>query len=257
MILKYNGIPIFFTDTGKGETLILLHGFLESNEIWKPFIPKLSNNNRVICIDLLGHGKTGCLHKIHTMELMAEIVKIVLDHLKIKKPLFFGHSMGGYVALAFAEKYGKNTAGICLINSTAKEDSTEKKLNRSRAIEVVNQNHKVFISMAISNLFEPDSHVRFKKEIMVLKKQALQTPITGITAALEGMRIRKDRVKIFTKDEYKKKLIIGKNDPILHYEAILAQTKNTNVQVVEFQGGHMSFIENSRELLQEILLFIE
>jgi len=68
MILKYNGIPVFYTDKGHGTALILLHGFLENSTIWNPFIPHLSKDNRVISIDLLGHGKTGCLGYVHTME---------------------------------------------------------------------------------------------------------------------------------------------------------------------------------------------
>ncbi|MGC6431891.1 MAG: alpha/beta fold hydrolase [Jejuia sp.] len=257
MILEFKGIPIFYSDSGKGQALVFLHGFLENSTIWSPFVQELSKHNRIICIDLLGHGQTGCLGKIHTMETMAEAVKFVLDHLQIKRSLFFGHSMGGYVALAFAEKYPKSVRGICLINSTAKADSIEKKLNRDRAIKAVIENHETFISLAISNLFRPINREKFKNEIVVLKEDALKTPISGITAALEGMKLRKDKVITFTAGEYKKKLIIGRNDPVLNYKDLIAQTKNTDVEIVEFEDGHMSFIENSQELLHEIVRFIE
>src|SRR5690606_39743358 len=105
MTIDYKGVPVFFTDTGIGNPVVLLHGFLENVRMWDHFIPELSKNNRVICIDLLGHGKTSCLGYIHSMELMAETVKAVLDHLNITKSIFVAHSMGGYVALAFIEMF--------------------------------------------------------------------------------------------------------------------------------------------------------
>ncbi|WP_369407157.1 alpha/beta fold hydrolase [Seonamhaeicola sediminis] len=131
MILEYKGITIFYTDHGKGSAIVLLHGFLENSNIWKPFIPQLSKKNRVVCIDLLGHGQTECLGYIHSMELMAEVVETVLKHLKIRRSIFVGHSMGGYVALAFAEKNPDNVKGLCLMNSTARSDTQEKK-NKQR-----------------------------------------------------------------------------------------------------------------------------
>ncbi len=82
MILQHKGIDIFYTDEGKGSSIVLLHGFLENTSMWNAFIPKLTKKNRVICIDLLGHGKTGCTGYIHTMEQMAEAVQAVLQHLK-------------------------------------------------------------------------------------------------------------------------------------------------------------------------------
>ena len=115
MYLEHKGINIFYTDEGKGNTIVLLHGFLENALIWEPFISTLSKQNRVICIDLLGHGKTGCLGYVHTMELMAEAVEAVLIHLKIKQSTFIGHSMGGYVSLAFAEKNPDAIKGLCFM----------------------------------------------------------------------------------------------------------------------------------------------
>ncbi|GGD22762.1 alpha/beta fold hydrolase [Hyunsoonleella pacifica] len=257
MVLQYKETSIFYTDAGKGETLVFLHGFLENNSIWKPFIPALSKKNRVICIDLLGHGKTGCLGYIHSMELIAETIEAVLNHLKITKCSIFGHSMGGYVALAFAENNPNKIKALTLINSTAEADSIEKKQNRDRAILAVKKNHKTFIQIAIPNLFTSKNRSIFSDEIEHLKKEALKTPLQGIIAALEGMKIRKDRTHLLLNIAYKKQMIIGKRDPILDYKILINQTKNTEVTVVEFPDGHMSFIENKEELLQNILHFIE
>lgn len=257
MILDYKGIPIHYTDTGSGKCIVLLHGFLENSTIWNNLVSKLSTNNRVICIDLLGHGKTGCLGYIHTMELMAETVEAVLCHLKIVNSIFIGHSMGGYVALAYAEKNPKAVSGLCLMNSTALADTKEKQKNRDRAIEAVKQNHKTFIRLAIVNLFSPENRTILSENIKQLTNEALKTPLQGIIAALEGMKIRKNREALLHNTPFKKMMVIGKKDPALSYETLVSQIKNTNVEAVEFPDGHMSFIENERELFQKIMYFIE
>lgn len=256
MVLQHKGIDIYYTDNGKGRAVVLLHGFLENSNMWAPFVPELSKKHRVICIDLLGHGKTGCLGYVHTMELMAEAVQAVLKKLKIRRSFIIGHSMGGYVALAFAEKNPDALRGLCLMNSTAQADSDEKKQNRTRAIEAVKQNHKSFIRMAVTNLFRPKNRKLFSNEIKQLIQEAQQTPLQGIVAALEGMKIRQDREALLHFTPFKKMLIIGKKDPVLSYDSLIAQTENTEVKVVEFPDGHMSHIENKDILLQEIMRFI-
>ena len=112
MTQAFKGIDLFYTDQGKGNPIVLLHGFLENSKMWMDLVPEISKKNRVICIDLLGHGKTPCLGYVHTMELMAEAVESILNHLKIKDSIIIGHSMGGYVALAFAEKNPKRVKSI-------------------------------------------------------------------------------------------------------------------------------------------------
>lgn len=257
MILEYKGIPVFYTDSGKGNPVVLLHGFLENVMMWTPFIPKLSEKNRVICIDLLGHGKTGCLGYIHTMELMAEVVEAVLNHLKINKSILIGHSMGGYVALAFSEQYPNAVNGLCLMNSTAVADSEEKQKNRDRAIVAIKQNHKTFIRMAIVNLFRPKNRIVFSDKINEAINEALQTSVQGVVAALEGMKIRKNREFILQTQTFKKMMVIGKKDPALDYLTLVEQIKNTDVKMVEFPDGHMGHIENEAELLHIITQFIE
>lgn len=257
MILEHKGINIFFTDEGSGESIVLLHGFLENVSMWEPFIPELSKNNRVISIDLLGHGKTECLGYIHTMELMAESVEAVLNYLNIKNSTFIGHSMGGYVSLAFAERNPDALKGLCLMNSTSQEDTQEKKINRDRAIVAVKQNHKTFIRMAVTNLFSAENRSVFKDKISNTIEDALNTPLQGIIAALEGMKIRKDRSKILQNSVFKKMIIIGRKDPVLDYRNLISLIKPTEVNLIEFPDGHMSHIENKDEFLQQIMYFIE
>jgi len=257
MILQYKGINIFYTDHGHGTPVVLLHGFLENATMWDAFLPELSKKNRVICIDLPGHGKTGCLGYIHTMELMAETVKAVLTHLKIHKSIMIGHSMGGYVALAYAEKYTKEILGLCLMNSTASEDSDERKINRDRAIAAVKQNHKAFVRIAIVNLFRPKNRRIFTKQINLIKEEALKCPSKVLFAALEGMKTRINRVHLFRESHFKKLMIISKKDPVLDFDSLLNQTINSNINIAEFPDGHMSHVENESLFLQRIKHFIE
>lgn len=257
MVLEYKESQIFYTDEGQGDVIVLLHGFLENSTMWQSLIPHLTTNHRVICIDLLGHGQTGCIGYIHTMEVMAEAVKSVLDELKIYSISLIGHSMGGYVALAFAEKYSTYIKGLCLMNSTAAEDNDERKINRDRAIEAVKKNHKTFVNMSISNLFAPENRERFAKDIKQVKLEALKTPLQGIIAALEGMKIRPNREFILQNTIYKKMLVIGRKDPVLEYDTLINQVHGVNLEIIEFPDGHMSHIENMNDLTYKILHFVE
>ncbi|AUS05573.1 alpha/beta fold hydrolase [Pseudotamlana carrageenivorans] len=257
MTIPFKGTNIYFTDSGKGSALVLLHGFLESTEIWHQLQPELSKKFRVICIDLLGHGQTGCIGYVHSMEQMAEAVEAVLKHLRIRRSTMIGHSMGGYVALAFAEKKPDDLKGLCLLNSTASADSAEKKINRERTIEVVKKNHHTFIKIAITNLFRPKNRIIFKESIKTLIAHAKKTPLQGIIAALEGMKIRDDREALLHFTPFKKMIIAGKKDPVLDYNTIVKQVEGAQVKLVTFPDGHMSFTENESELLQAIMRFIE
>lgn len=257
MILEYKGININYSSVGNGAAVVLLHGFLENKTMWDGFIPKLSKRNRILSIDLLGHGETGCLGPVHSMEDMADAVKAVLNELSIKKSILVGHSMGGYVALAFAEKYLHEVKGLCLMNSTANADTKEKKVNRDRAVLAAEKSKNSFVRISINNLFRPKNRSIFSKELNEVKSEALKMSVEGITAALKGMKIRKDRTKLFRELPCKKMMIIAKRDPVLDYNSLVDQIKGTDITTVEFPDGHMSHIENREEFLTAILHFIE
>jgi pimeloyl-ACP methyl ester carboxylesterase len=257
MTQTFKGIDLFYTDQGEGNPIVLLHGFLENSKMWMDLVPEISKRNRVICIDLLGHGKTPCLGYVHSMELMAEGVEVILNHLKIKESIIIGHSMGGYVALAFAEKNPKKVKKLCLMNSTALADTEEKKKNRDRAVVAVKQNYKTFVRIAIKNLFRPKNRLLFNEKIKEVINSALETPLQGIIAALEGMKIRENREHVLQSSSFKKMMIISKRDPALDYKSTIAQTKNRDIKIVEFPDGHMSHIENNKEFILQIVHFID
>ena len=251
--LFFKNTKISFSDIGKGTAIVLLHGFLENQRMWDGFIASFSKKHRIITIDLLGHGQTECLGYVHSMEDNADMVHAVLSELRIRKAIFVGHSMGGYVALALAELYPETIKGLALLNSTTRADSEERKTNRDRAIVAVKQNHTNFIRLSIANLFSENNRERLITEIESVKIEALKTPLQGIVASLEGMKIRKDREVLLHFAPFPVLLILGQQDPVLNYEETKEQIENTPTQLVSFPDGHMSHIENA-VVLEKVLM---
>ncbi|EJG01478.1 alpha/beta fold hydrolase [Flavobacterium sp. F52] len=255
--LLYKNTTISYSDSGKGNAIVLLHGFLENKKMWKEYVDFFSEKYRVITIDLLGHGESEPLGYVHEMEDNANVVNEVLKNIKIEKAIIVGHSMGGYVALAFAELYPDKIQKLVLLNSTSKEDSEERKLNRTRAIKAVKQNYASFVSLAIANLFSENNRTRLAEEIEKVKTEALKTPLQGIIASQEGMKIRKDREWILKENRFPVLLILGKKDPVLNYEENLSQIEDTTAELASFEDGHMSQIENKEELKIALSHFFE
>ncbi len=255
--LLYKNTKIAYSEIGKGTAVVLLHGFLENSTMWDFHTEELAQKHHVITIDLLGHGKSECLGYIHTMEDQADMVYAVLHHLKIKKAIFVGHSMGGYVALAFAELYPTFMKGLVLLNSTSKADSEERKTNRDRAIIAVKKDYSTFIRMSIANLFSEDNREKLIDEIESVKLEALKTPLQGIVAALEGMKVRKDREILLHTSTFPIQLILGKKDPVLNYEENKKQIEGTHLKFYAFPDGHMSHIENRAQLGKVLLDFLK
>ncbi len=250
--ISYKNIQIAFTAEGKGETIVLLHGFLESSTIWKNVISLLKETHHVIAVDLLGHGKTDKLGYIHSMGTMAETVNAVLSKLKVEKASFIGHSMGGYAALAFAEQFQQKTEKLILLNSTTVADSEERKENRERAKRLIKQNKKAFISMAIKNLFTDDTRDRLRNEINELIDEAVQFPSENIIASIEGLKNRKDRTEVLQQFEGRKVIIAGKNDPVVPFKEIQEIAEKTHSAFIAFEDGHMSYLENREELMEAL-----
>ncbi len=253
----YKNTKISYTDQGKGTAIVFLHGFLENQTMWNALVPEFSKKYRVVTIDLLGHGATESLGYVHSMEDQADMVHAVLHDLKIRKVVLVGHSMGGYVALAFAELYADSVKGMVLLNSTSRADSDERKANRDRAIIAVKQNYTAFVRMSIANLFSEDNREKLVDKIEQVKLEALKTPLQGIVAALEGMKIRKDREVILHFATYPIQLILGKKDGVLVYDETIDQIQGTNVQLTTFEDGHMSHIENQNQLSKVLSEFFK
>jgi len=257
MILEYKGINIFYTVSGKGSSVILLHGFLEDHSMWDTTTSVLSKKHTVISIDLLGHGKTDCIGYIHTMSEMANAVKAVLDYLKLTEYIFIGHSMGGYVALAFAKRFTKNIKGLCLLNSTYEADNEDRKQLRTRANKMVQSNFENMVRMSFANLFSSESKIMYQAEYKTAMQTALKTSLQGYMAGQEGMKLREDLSVFFAKASFKKIILLGEKDSVLDSKKITQFTEKHNIKTYMFSEGHMSHIENKEQYLQEITHFVE
>ncbi len=249
---------IAFIDKGKGRTVVLLHGYLGSSHIWEQTILNLSKSYRVVAIDLLGHGDTACIGYVHSMELMAKCVKAVMDSLHLKKYVIVGHSMGGYVALAFADLFPDNVRGLCLYHSTAYADSEEKKRDRTRAIQLVKRDRKIYTASTIKNLFATKNLKYLKTEIAFALSIAKQTSVKGMVAALEGMKDRSDRDIILSLVEYPIMMVIGELDNVLSVSQLQEQShfiKNKTILHLE-HDGHFGFLESPRQSNKELRKFL-
>lgn len=249
--ILYQGNPVYFQSKGKGKVLVLLHGFTESGKIWKIFNKELAKEFNVITIDLPGHGKTGVFSNTHTMEFMADTVDAVLSGLHVNKCVMIGHSMGGYVTLAYVNKYRKKIQGYGLFHSQAAADSEEAKVNRQRTIEAVEANRTEFIMNFIPDLFAPDNVKQFQQEIKALQEQALIPAAEGITAALRGMMVREDNQSLLAEVDKPLLVIAGKQDTRIPVDMVLQQVapaKHAEILVLG-NTGHMGFIEAREETL--------
>jgi pimeloyl-ACP methyl ester carboxylesterase len=257
--LVCRGAKIRYSDTGKGRALVLLHGFLESLEVWygNGFANELAKKFRVIAIDLPGHGKSDCVGYVQRMERMADVVKDVMDELRLRRYVIAGHSMGGYVALAFAEKYPDNLSGLCLFHSTALADSDEKKLDRDRAIRVVKRNPAKYTNQLVVGLFALANQRYFKREINWLRRMAGKTKKQGIVACLEGMKIRSNREVVLKFAQYPVQLIAGKRDNVIPFHTLEEQAllPKTARLVALDRVGHMGFIEAREVTLKKLRAF--
>lgn len=254
-LFEYKNINVHFTSKGKGSAIVLLHGFLENQSMWNFITPILSKKHRVITLDLFGHGLTDNLGYIHSMEEQATMLRELLKFLNIRKATLIGHSMGGYVALAFADLFPKNIKGICLLNSTAYADSEAKKISRERAIKAVKANYRTFVKVSIPMLFSEENRTLLKKEIKQVTNDALNTSKQGIIASLEGMKIRKDRTHILQNESLRRMLILGLNDTVLDIKLHQKQLENTTTQFIKLEQGHMSHIEMTADVVSALVEF--
>ncbi|HPX33765.1 MAG TPA: alpha/beta hydrolase [Bacteroidales bacterium] len=255
--IAFKNKAIYYKLDGDGYPLVILHGFMGSSMAWNYFASQLKETFKVIRVDLPGHGKTPTIDKVHTMELMAEAVKTVLDHLNVKKCLMIGHSMGGYVTLEYAKQYPEMLKGIVLFHSHAAADTEESKENRRRNIAIVKLNKKGFVKQFIPDLFAEINVVKLHDEIEMLWNIADKTSAQGIVAALYGMKERTGKLDLLLNINIPVLFIAGKEDSRIPVQNVLAQAilpRHSEVLVLA-DVGHMGFLEAPGETLRMIHSF--
>lgn len=255
-----NGCALRVADSRKGEkTILLLHGYLESLDVWEDFAKLLSQEYRVVAMDLPGHGISQVMGPIHTMEFLADTVVGVLDELQIERATVVGHSMGGYVALETLRRRSDRVEKLVLLSSTPNTDSPEKLADRDREIALIEGGHKDLLApTAAKQGFATDNLRRMKEEIVFLEEQALVAEPEGVVALLRGMKERKDSNELLRESTVPQLFILGKKDnyiPLAKAEEIVAGHPQATVAWLE-NSGHLGFFEEPEACAKAIADFV-
>ena len=251
----YNGKKIYYSKEGNGETaVVLLHGFGEDSSIWKNQIPHLVSY-RLIIPDLPGTGPSEMIDDM-SMEGLAEVIKKILEAENIYKCVLIGHSMGGYIALAFAEKYTGMLSGLGLFHSTAFADSEEKIKTRKKGIQFIKDNGAfLFLKNMIPGLYSEKSKNTYSKEVDEHLETAKSLSNEALIAYYESMILRPDRTNILKTSNVPILFIAGKDDAAVPLQDILTQSHLAEVSFIYIleHSGHMGMVEE-REKANEILV---
>ncbi len=223
------------------KNVLLLHGYLESQEIWKELAELLNFN--VITLDLLGHGTNSRDNFLSISEMAQDVMSKLRDE-NIHLYSIVGHSMGGYVAMELFEK-DESCEKVVLLNSNFWEDSDEKKQDRLRVIDAVNHNKLRFVKEVIPNLFaNPQDYEGLINELI---KTAGKMTEKGIGNASLAMRNRKDKTFLLESNPNKVLVIQGVNDPVMPLKLMQSKIPQ-KVRLEQLPGGHMSWCESQLQL---------
>jgi pimeloyl-ACP methyl ester carboxylesterase len=257
---QYNAGNIHYTDQGKGSAIVLIHGYLETSEIWNSFVKRLSKNFRIITLDLPGHGRSDMYNEVYTMGYMAACVANLLEHLQMKKAFVTGHSLGGYITLAFADLYPEMLSGYCLFHSQPLDDNPDTIEKRNTEIDLVKKGKKdMFIPGNITKLYATANLHKFSEALLRSKEIALKIPGETIISVLKGMIARPSRVSIMESGRIPCLWILGAFDNLISCEAIQAKVRlpeNAELAILK-NSGHMGFIEEEELSIKIISEFLK
>jgi pimeloyl-ACP methyl ester carboxylesterase len=258
--LQFEGAKTQYKVTGSGPAVILVHGFLEEGSMWNGPVRSLSKSFKVIVPDLPGFGKSELFSRELTMDVYAEYIYALAQKEKLKKFILLGHSMGGYITLYYAEKYGNTLSGFGLINSHCFADTDDKKANRLKGIEHIKQyGTKVFVKELYQSIFHPKFIKANKKLINGMIAKALKYSPEGVMRANAAMMNRKDKSDALVNAKVPVLLVNGKDDMSAPLPYTLKQASFAPISDVHFfsECKHMSVFERSRETNKIIRDFCE
>ena len=256
--VNFKGKKIAYQAQGKGQTLVLLHGLCEDSTIWDEFIKNLSDF-RIIRPDLSGFGASEILPE-HSIDLMADSVKFLLDELKVTECVMVGHSMGGYVTMSFARKYPSVLKGLGLFHSQPFADTEEKREERRKGIEFIKRNgHIIYVKQLIPKLFAELFATSNEFLINSLIHKATQYPPETIIGAQEAMLDRVDHSEILKNFTHPVLLIIGKQDKTVPYPISLKMLPlaTTSEILILPKVAHMGIFTARDRIVKTLKNFME
>ncbi|MDB5232617.1 MAG: alpha/beta hydrolase [Chitinophagaceae bacterium] len=256
-----DGVCISYNDKGDGTPVVLLHGFGEDSEIWNEQVKALQPFYRIILPDLPGSGHSPVPDKTQiTIEDYADLINAILMREEIQDCIMLGHSMGGYITLAFAEKYPCKLKAFGLIHSSAFADNAEKKEIRQKGIEHIEQYGSYsFLKTSIPNLFSNKTKAVSPKLIEALIEKSHSFSKEALIQYYQAMIGRPDRTGVLKSSERPVLFILGPEDVAAPMKDMLQQVQLPNqsfVFIIE-ETGHMSMIEKPGELNIHLSEFIK
>lgn len=250
---KVNGIQIAYERRGSGMPLVLLHGYPLDHTIWDKVVRLLESDFDLILPDLRGFGQSDQVQFQYTIADMAADIVALLDELGIEKTFIAGHSMGGYVALAFTRNTNRRALGLGLISSQALGDSPERKQGRYASADEIMLTGVDPVAVGMSPKLTPDAQVQAYARDLIAKQQP-----AGLAGALKAMGERLDSTPVLASLDIPVVLVHGTADELIPAERareIKAVIKNA--YLVELSGvGHMPMMENPQETAEALKKFL-
>jgi pimeloyl-ACP methyl ester carboxylesterase len=275
--IEIDGKKIFYRVNGKGKPVMLVHGFGETGDVWKNQIAYLETNFQLIIPDLPGSGQSDLIDDM-SMEGMAEVIKIIFDReenlqlsesSQVSPPVgggdlegagaLIGHSMGGYITLAFINKYPDYLSAFGLFHSSAFADNEEKKETRKKAIEFIRQHGAFeFLKNSTPNLFSPLSKDENPELIDGFIRSLSNFSPRSLVSYYEAMMQRPDRTELLKSTQLPVLFVMGKYDnavPIQDSLKLAHMPEKSYIHILH-QSGHMGMFEepdNSNHILKQFL----
>lgn len=252
-------LSLFYKISGKGDPVVLVHGFGEDSSIWDSMIGDLKKDYMLIIPDLAGSGRsTGNMEHI-SMESLAGHMNMILEKENIESCYMIGHSMGGYVTLAFAEKFSAKLQGLGLFHSSSFADNDEKKEARKKNIDFIKKHGSAkFIEQATPNLFSEEFRKNHPEVVNELVRKYSGFSPTSLVAYTEAMMARPDRSEVLKTIDKPVLLIIGEYDTAVPLEQSLKLCKIADFGYIYIgaQSGHMGMLEEPEFCLKAIRDFL-
>lgn len=253
----YQHRQLHYEVIGDGPAVLLVHGFGEDSSVWRNQ-REAFQGFQLILSDLPGSGASEMIDDM-SMEGLADSLLAILEQEKIQQCILIGHSMGGYVALAFAEKYENRLKGLGLFHSTAFADSPEKIETRQKGIEFIREHGAfAFLRTSTPNLFSPHT----KENQKTLIEEQVQRASTFTDAALiryyESMIRRPDRTNLLKTTVLPVLFIMGRHDTAVPIQDSLQQCYLPALSYVHIleESGHMGMLEQANESNRYLLNYI-
>lgn len=249
--LTYDNRKIFYRVAGSGPSVVLIHGFAEDGDVWSFQEKFLRNNFRLIIPDLPGSGKSELLPlsgipAINFLDTYADIIKKILVSEKVTTSTVIGHSMGGYIALAFAQNHPDNINGLGLFHSSAYADSEERKNMRRKGIDFIQRygSHE-FLKQSIPNLFAKNFTDEHPEDIERLIEKAGNFTAEALVQYYEAMLARPERISVLENFSNPVLFIIGEEDKSVYLQDSLTQCHLPVLSLINILPGvaHMGMWE--------------